>query len=283
MSTSPIFFTKMSGAGNTFILISSANTAWDYFEKQTKMPRLEFAKFICGKTFGFAADGFLILDPGSDSIDYHWDFYNSDGSPAEMCGNAARCAARYCYEYIENRTRSHFKFMTGAGVVEAIILADKFVRVQMPPIKWIQKDIELRIHQSNLEKFAFVNTGVPHLVQKLHSIGRVTSMKEMAQEARSHQDVRPDGSNVTFYSIDSESRIQAVTFERGVEDYTLACGTGAVAAALVHHAQTSVSAIEVAMPGGNLRVIFVANDPRPFLEGEADFVGDFRYSSEVFL
>ncbi len=283
MNTLPIVFTKMSGAGNTFALVSTVNTAWNDFEEQIKMPRAEFAKLICGKTLGLSVDGLLILSKGTGQADYDWDFYNSDGSTAEMCGNAARCAARYSYVYLENKSRSHFKFKTGAGLIDANMLGDDGIRVQMPSVKWIQKDIELRIHQSNLEKFAFVNTGVPHLVQKLHNITMASSMKEMAKEARNHPDIQPHGSNVTFYSVDNENKIKAVTFERGVEDYTLACGTGAVAAALVHHEQVKINTVEVAMPGGNLKVSFIPQQDRPFLEGDAVFVGDFKYSLEVFL
>lgn len=279
----PIPFTKMSGAGNTFILASGLkSSAWGAFEKQINLPRSAFAKMICDKVLGVGTDGFLLLEPGSGEFDYKWDFYNSDGSTAEMCGNAARCAARYCYEVLEKKDRSHFKFLTGAGPVDAMILGNDLIRVQMPEAKWVQKELELET-KSNKEKFHLVNTGVPHLVQKLQNIQDATQMKELAREARQHQALKPAGANVTYYSADGPNKIKAVSFERGVEDFTLACGTGAVAAAFVHHEAEKSNKIEVSMPGGNMHVLFVPGAGRPFLEGEALFVGDFQYSLEVFL
>jgi diaminopimelate epimerase len=125
--------------------------------------------------------------------------------------------------------------------------------------------------------------GVPHLVQKIHQLKDAVDLKEMACEVRSHPSLGSAGANVTFYVVENDDSIQAVTFERGVEDFTLACGTGAVAAAFVHHAQTKASNIEVTMPGGAMRIYFTENQKRPLMEGEAVFIGDFQYSLEVFL
>jgi diaminopimelate epimerase len=279
----PIAFTKMSGAGNTFVLASALPTsAWGDFEKQIGLSRAEFAKLICDRVLGVGTDGLLLLEPGRDSYDYTWDFYNSDGSSAEMCGNAARCATRYCYEVLEGKDRAHFKFLTGAGEVNAVVLGNGEIRVQMPECKWLQKEISLA-NNTSTEKFAFVNSGVPHLVQKLYNIVDAAPLKEMARASRHHHDIQPNGANVTFFSPEAADKIKAVTFERGVEDFTLACGTGAVAAAFVHHAQSKAESIEVTMPGGRMKVIFAPGEKRPYLQGDAVFVGDFKYSLEVFL
>lgn len=283
MGLLPVKFTKMSGAGNTFVIASALpENPWLDFEIQCGLSRSEFAKMVCDRILGIGADGFLLIQPGQDGADYAWDFYNSDGSGAEMCGNAARCAARFAYEVIEKKQRAHLRFKTGAGLVDTVILGSGVVRVQMPECRWVHKEISIQTNK-NPEKFAFINSGVPHLVQKLHNISAAAALKEMAREVRNHHELKPNGANVTFYSVDDRNRIKAVSFERGVEDFTEACGTGAVAAAFAHHGAGGAATVEVAMPGGNLNVSFVGGESRPYLEGDAVFVGDFQYSLEVFL
>lgn len=280
----PVTITKMSGAGNTFALIDArSGSAWERVEKNLGMSRANFAKMICDKVIGVCTDGFLLIQSGSDGFDYNWDFYNSDGSTAEMCGNAARCAARFCYENLEhsNAAKSTIKFKTGAGLVTAQMLDNGKIRVRMPEARFLQKQIELKTKSSSSEVFALVNTGVPHLVQKIHNMADAVSLKDMAREVRSHHDLQPAGANVTFYAEDSLGKIKAVTFERGVEDYTLACGTGAVAAALVYGQETSQKQVEVQMPGGLMQVLFIDGDSHPLMIGDAVFVGDFKYNLEV--
>ncbi len=286
METLPVQLTKMSGAGNTFILVdASSSNAWKNFEEGSALSRSELAQKICGPIFGLSTDGLLILEKAATGLDYSWDFYNSDGSMAEMCGNAARCAARFCFEVIEKKQRRHFRFMTKAGLIQADILANNGVRVHMPPVDLHIPEIKLPL-QASEESFFLTNTGVPHLVQKVHAISLAQQLKEMAREARSHPRLQPQGANVTFYAVENKSQINAITFERGVEDFTLACGTGAVAAGLVHALSTypdaKESLIEVMMPGGPLKVIFISGQSRPFLEGPALFIGNFHYSNEVF-
>ncbi|MDG0814878.1 diaminopimelate epimerase [Bdellovibrio svalbardensis] len=277
----PVRITKMSGAGNTFALIDARDSSvWKNVEKDLHISRPEFAKKVCDTVLGVATDGLLLIETGSDGFDFNWDFYNNDGSTAEMCGNAARCAARYCQENLANELKS-IRFKTGAGLVTAEILGDGRVRVRMPEAKYVRESIELKTQSSSTETFALVNTGVPHLVQKIHTMEDVENLKEMARECRSHVDLKPAGANVTFYTIENSKKIQAVTFERGVEDYTLACGTGAVAAALVHSKESKEKSIEVQMPGGIMMIQFVEGDTHPLMTGEAVFVGDFLYNLEV--
>lgn len=280
----PLPITKMSGAGNTFSLIDlTHNSPWADIEKQLKIPRSEFAKMICDKVLGLATDGLLFIQPGSQGFDFDWDFYNSDGSTAEMCGNAARCAARFCVESLGSTAQANLKFKTGAGLVLAQTLGDSRVRVKMPAAKVLQDKILLRMRSSSEEKFTLINTGVPHLVQQIHEMSAAVALKDMAKEARSHHDLKPHGANVTFYAIASEGRINAVTFERGVEDYTLACGTGAVAAALAYSNASGAKNVEVQMPGGLLQVNFIDGDAHPLMTGEAVFVGEFKYNLEVLV
>ncbi|KHD88589.1 MAG: hypothetical protein OM95_08805 [Bdellovibrio sp. ArHS] len=278
----PLSIVKMSGAGNTFALIDARkNSNWHDVEKTLGKSRAEFAKLVCDPVLGLSTDGFLLIEDGAEGFDYNWDFYNSDGSTAEMCGNAARCAARFCYEYLGRPAEAaSLRFRTGAGLVTANVLGDDEVRVQMPPARFVKEVIELLTHSRGLQKFALVNTGVPHLVQKIKNLSDSVELKEMAREARSHADLKPAGANVTFYAENSQGHIDAVTFERGVEDFTLACGTGAVAAAYVYSALSSQKHVKVQMPGGLLSVDFEGG-VSPLMTGGAVFVGEFKYNLEV--
>ncbi|MGZ3768408.1 MAG: diaminopimelate epimerase [Bdellovibrio sp.] len=277
----PVSVVKMSGAGNTFVLVDARkNTDWIDTEKSLDIFRSEFARKVCDRVTGLAADGLLFIESGSAGFDFDWDFYNSDGSKAEMCGNAARCAARFCHEFFASDLKT-IKFKTGAGMVIAQLLADNRVRVRMPEAKTIYKSLPLNISSGAEENFSLVNTGVPHLVKNIASMLDVAQLKEMAKEVRSHNELQPDGANVTFYVEQSAGKINAVTYERGVEDYTLACGTGAVAAALIYSSDSHYKSVEVQMPGGLLQIQFIEGDPHPIMLGEAVFIGEFKYSLEV--
>lgn len=278
----PLGITKMSGAGNTFALIDARDgSAWKDIERHLNMSRPQFAKMICDRVLGICVDGMLLIQSGSQGFDFDWDFYNSDGSTAEMCGNAARCAARFCYENLSDKQNANLRFKTGAGLVVVQVLGSGQIRVRMPQAQILQKEIHLKTKSSSTETFVLINTGVPHLVQKIHDMADVVSLKDMAREVRSHQDLQPAGANVTFYVQESPEKIRAVTFERGVEDYTLACGTGAVAAALAHSLETTKKDIEVQMPGGRMQVNFEDKDGHPLMTGDAVFIGEFKYNLEV--
>lgn len=279
--SSPIAMSKMSGAGNTFVMID-ARKGSDYLgtESKSKISRRQLAQKVCDITSGVAADGVVFIEDGTTGFDFNWDFYNNDGSSAEMCGNAARCAARYVADRL-GIPSSRVKFKTGAGLVITEKLADGRIRVVMPPIQVNNEHFELKTHTGASENFFFVNTGVPHLVQKIHEMSDTKNLKEMAQEVRFHADLGKPGSNVTFYVEKSPGAIEAVTYERGVEDYTLACGTGAVAAAKAHATEANLSEVKVKMPGGLLEVSFPAGDVHPLMTGEAIVIANFDYNIEV--
>jgi diaminopimelate epimerase len=276
----PVRMTKLSGAGNTFVLIDAREGSdWDTESDRLKVSRPDFAKIICDPVTGVSTDGVLFIEKGSTGFDFNWDFYNSDGSTAEMCGNAARCAARFCEELVRNKFQ--FKFKTGAGLVTTEILDDGQIRVVMPKAQWLDKTIQILSQSGATEEFALVNTGVPHLVRKIPDLDKVHELREMASEMRSSPALSPGGANVTFYSLKKSGEIRAVTFERGVEDYTLACGTGAVAAAMVYAAESNLNDVLVEMPGGPIRVQFDKGNPHPLMTGEALFVSEFRMNLEV--
>ena len=281
MSSFPtVKITKMSGAGNTFALLDARDSSvWKNLEKNVHKSRSEFAQIICDKVLGVCTDGFLLIEKGSEGFDFNWDFYNNDGSSAEMCGNAARCAARFCHENFAKDLKT-IRFKTGAGLVTAEIKADGRICVRMPAAKIIKEKIELKTNASS-EEFTLVNTGVPHLVQKIHNFKDAGDLKEMARECRHHADLKPAGANVTFYSLTEENKILAVTFERGVDDYTLACGTGAVAAAMVFAKESGNKTVDVHMPGGSMEIQFIPGDFHPLMTGEALVVGEIQYNLEV--
>lgn len=268
----PVNIAKMSGAGNTFALIDARqDAAWWGAEKSFGITRSEFARLVCDKISGLSADGLLFIEQGSVGYDFDWDFYNSDGSTAEMCGNAARCAARFCKENLGANTQSRFRFKTGAGLITTDILADSQVRVKMPAATIIQE---------NFEGYTWIDSGVPHLVRELKEFAETSEIKEQARLMRVHKNLGPRGANVTYYAELRPNYIKAVSFERGVEDYTPACGTGAVAAALAY-SKGQKKTVQVEMPGGVLEIFFKDGDEKPEMTGPAVFVGEFKYNLEV--
>lgn len=281
MAFLPIPLVKMSGAGNTFVLVDATESStWKDIEQKLNIKRKAFAQLVCDRTVGVSADGVLFIQNGDAESDYVWDFFNADGSSAEMCGNAARCAALFCKEYLNSIVNAAYKFRTGAGIVEAQVLGDDQVRVLMPEIKNYNPAVVLVI-DSRPYTFYFVNSGVPHLVMQIADYKEVIELKEMARKARSHEDLGSAGANVTFFVKESEDLIKAVTFERGVEDYTQACGTGAVAAAFVEMQKSKSSLVHVHMPGGPLTVQFSEATKNPIMTGGAGFIIEFQYFYEV--
>jgi len=251
--------TRMSGAGNTFFILQGPLVA--------KADRPQFVQKICNNYVGFNTDGVLFLLDSTEA-DADWDFYNSDGSSAEMCGNAARCAG--LFYFAKMKSKENILFNTAAGVIEASIVdANKgIVRVLMPQIIGKFGVQEVVVNKKKIKGF-FVNTGVPHFVLLR------TPDEELAKELRASTAFGSAGANITFTEFDSGDFIQAVTFERGVEDFTLACGTGAVAAAKYHHfLYPSVITQTVEMPGGLLQVEWTTD--RPQLTGPAEFHFDLQ-------
>jgi diaminopimelate epimerase len=281
MAFLPIPLVKMSGAGNTFVLVdATSSSTWGDIQETLSIKRRAFAQMICDRTLGVAADGALFIQDGDHECDYVWDFYNADGSAAEMCGNAARCAALFCHEYLRSVTNASYRFKTGAGLVSAQVLGDDQVRVHMPEVKDFKENLILIVDEKP-HTFHFVNSGVPHLVLQIADFKEISKLKEVARKARKHQDLGPGGANVTFYMKESNKQIKAVTFERGVEDYTQACGTGAVAAAYVEFKKHQSTMIDVHMPGGLLSVQFLESTKNPIMAGGAGFVIEFQYFYEV--
>lgn len=218
--TFPIPFVKMSGAGNDFIVIDHRESFLNKDEKS------ELARLVCRRRFSVGADGCIFIER-SDIVDFSWDFYNSDGSIAEMCGNGARCAARFAYD--KGIGGVSLSFETIAGVMHAEICEDRSVRLSMTqPFDF--KECQPIMLGEQERKAHFVNTGVPHAVFFVSD--EESPVQEWGALVRFDEQFQPSGTNVSFVTKLGDGRFRSRTYERGVEEETRACGTGAVASAL---------------------------------------------------
>jgi diaminopimelate epimerase len=248
-----MIWSRWSGAGNSFYIADAWTQKWT----SKKNERSRQAAEICKIFLHAETDGLLYLEP-KKGFDFSWDFYNSDGSSAEMCGNAARCVSQYFQEKI--RKQQKLIFSTLAGEVEATVLDNQRVRVVMPRLP---KDFQ------KMEGHLHVNTGVPHFILEQEPSESVAlSLRPIPKNS---------GSNVTFVSQVSGSGCRAVTFERGVERFTEACGTGAVAAGALLTERFGKGRYAIEMPGGTILVADTAPGERPILEGVATKNYDLEY------
>jgi diaminopimelate epimerase len=238
-------FAKMSGSGNDFILIDNRGRV---------VPEAQLAAFIagiCRRRLSAGADGVILIE-ASETADFRWRFFNSDASPAEMCGNGARCAARFAF--LQGICGAQLRFETDAGMVEARVAGTR-VQVKMPDPQ--ELTLELRIDlASGPRVVSSVNTGVPHAVVLTDGLAGL-DVAAAGREIRFHPRFAPAGTNVNFICRESGGGIAVRTYERGVEGETLACGTGAAAAALVAAAKLGLaSPVSVATAGGERLTVY---------------------------
>ena len=214
-------FFKMSGSGNDFIIIDN---------RQAVVPEKRLREMIvgsCRRKLSVGADG-LILIESADSVDFRWRFFNADGSVAEMCGNGARCAARFAF--LHGIAGRRMAFDTLAGTIAAEV-SDASVKIRMTDPGELTTDIRLDLPGTSVTACS-INTGVPHAVVMVDAIDAV-DVVALGRAIRHHAAFAPAGTNANFVQIGDDGRISIRTYERGVEDETLACGTGNAAAALV--------------------------------------------------
>jgi diaminopimelate epimerase len=264
-------FTKMNGAGNDFILID--NRAGDVHLDRSQIAHL------CDRHRGIGADGILLLEKAANHADFRMRYFNADGGEAEMCGNGARCFARFANKVAGAQRKISFE--TPAGVISAELVGD-LITLQMTEPTDLRLDIKLPVANEN-KTVHFINSGVPHVVIPVPRIDDVEVRRE-GSAIRYHKMFSPRGANVNFIEKRGPKKIAARTYERGVEDETLACGTGIVASALIFAAIEKVNGpISVTARGGDeLQVEFEKSDNRfhnVTLTGPAEFV--FEGSVEV--
>ena len=257
-------FTKMNGAGNDFVLID--NRLGDL--------RLEAEQIskICDRHRGVGADGVLVLERAANGADFRMRYYNADGGEAEMCGNGARCFARYASRVAGPAEKLSFE--TPAGVIGAT-LQGELVRLEMSEPKDLKLGIMVPLPDRQLSAH-FVNSGVPHVVVPVDDLEK-TDVRGLGTAVRRHELFAPKGANVNFLKRREDKQISIRTYERGVEDETLACGTGVVASALIFAAMEKVDGpIGVLVRGGNELQVAFERAGEQFknvtLTGPADFV-----------
>ena len=217
----------MSGSGNDFILIDNRRGVLKDF-KGRRLNRLAAA--ICTHRLSIGGDGLILIEPARNpkAAHFRWRLFNADGTEAELSGNGGRCAARFAY--LKKIAPAKMVFETLAGPIRAEIKGAN-VKIQMPAPKSLQLDIKIPVRDKTYVGH-FLNTGVPHTVLFVDDPASV-SVVELGRMIRRHELFQPAGTNVNFATIKTPRSAQMRTYERGVEDETLACGTGAVATALI--------------------------------------------------
>jgi diaminopimelate epimerase len=238
-------FTKMNGAGNDFILFDNRTGDIDLDRKQIAQ--------LCDRHRGIGADGILVLERPINRADFRMRYFNADGGEAEMCGNGARCFARFANKV--GGQKAKISFETPAGVISAELKGD-LVTLQMTDPTDLRLNVDLPMVAEN-KTVHFINSGVPHVVIPVAKIDDADVRRDGAA-IRYHKIFSPNGTNVNFIEKRGPDKIAIRTYERGVEDETLACGTGIVAGALIFAATENCEGpvIVLARGGDELQVGF---------------------------
>ncbi|MCL5270661.1 MAG: diaminopimelate epimerase [bacterium] len=222
-----IAFRKMAGAGNDFIVIDNRQGI-----VREEGRRELFARW-CARRVGIGADGVLLVEPPADGGDFRMRYYNADGGEAESCGNGARCIARFAH--LIGAAGREMAFETQAGLYRAVV-GERDVVLSMSDPRDLRRAVQLDIPGLFKGEVDYINTGVPHVVVMVNDLEQ-TPVFDLGRAIRHHAAFAPAGANANFIRLrpDDENGggIDIRTYERGVEDETLACGTGSVAAALV--------------------------------------------------
>ncbi len=263
-----IHFHKFSGSGNDFIIIDNREGIVDALE----LP--PFIAKVCNRRMSVGADGLILVEEATDH-DFRWRYYNSDGSLAEMCGNGARCVARFAY--LQGIAGTSMSFENQALVVSAEI-RDQWVKINMPDPLDFRADYPLDLDDGPVT-VSSVNTGVPHVLIPVKNLDALDAVDLVVRgkEIRFHQAYAPEGTNVNYVTPVADNGIFIRTYERGVEDETLACGTGAIAAALVtaRHSGTDSPISVTTQSGGTLAIHFQEGEgafSNIYLEGDARMI-----------
>ena len=281
---------KMNGHGNDFIIINN----WNLALSSQKLS--ELAKKLCRRRISIGADGILVVEPPrSPEGSFTMRLFNADGSEGEMCGNGARCIAWYAYA--KGIAPKEMTIDTISGSVRAWVHG-KNVRISLTKPTKIELKKEVKTHKGNIScsYIELGHPGLPHTVVEYHEVSEkefsdlMHDLKSLAREIR-YNPVFPKGTNVNFYSITGNT-VYVLTYERGVEDFTLACGTG-VASTIISLAKRGVLQLDkrnkahVIVPGGELYVILEFDTEKQiknvYLEGEVRCVAEGRICEDALL
>ncbi len=261
-------FTKMHGAGNDFIMVDGRDLEGCLLSQ-------EQIAGLCHRQKGIGADGLIIIgEPTSSQAQFQMVYFNSDGGQAEMCGNGARCSVAFAHD--RQLIQDQCFFDTMVGTLEGRVLGPSDIQVSLPV--WKDLKVDLDLGKQEFPNHHTCNTGVPHLVIPLASVENIEIEKQGAHY-RYLDHFSPAGTNVNFVTTEKVSgRFQLRTYERGVEAETLACGTGASAAAVVL-CQLGLASSPVALQtrGGDLLEVSVDFDHQTLLlrgPAETSFQGE---------
>lgn len=249
-------FHKYQGTGNDFVMIDNRD---QFFPKES----VQLIENLCNRRFGIGADGLILLENDTNS-DFRMVYYNSDGNQSSMCGNGGRCLVAFAKSL--GIINEYATFIATDGLHYATILENGIVSLQMKDVQ------EIKIE----EEYVFLNTGSPHHVTLVNDIENI-DVKNKGAAIRYSDLYGKAGSNVNFVSQLDENYFRLRTYERGVEDETLSCGTGATATAIAMYSigKTNSNTITINVEGGKLKVSFDKTDngfENVFLEGLATFV-----------
>ncbi len=255
-------FWKMHGSGNDFVVIDHRRRFIPEEQRQ------DFVRSVCRRKVGVGADGLIFIE-ASETVDFRWRFFNADGSEAEMCGNGGRCAARFAA--LNGIAPEKLAFETLAGVIHAEVM-NRRVKLELSTPHGLRLNLPIPVDGQTWEGH-FINTGVPHVVLPV-PVPEMAPVVAVGRAVRFHELFAPAGTNVNFIKVVGPGEIRVRTYERGVEEETLACGTGAVASALIASRLEGLgSPIAVhTVSGETLTVHFTQQSEGftgVFLEGEA--------------
>ena len=244
-------FYKYQGTGNDFVMIDNRQESFP--KDNTKL-----IAFLCDRRFGVGGDGLILLENDGES-DFKMVYYNSDGNESTMCGNGGRCLASFAQFLGIISGKGSFMAVDGLHHVH---LEGDMVSIQMQDVDMIQQK----------EKYTFLDTGSPHHVQLVENLAKFDVSKEGAKLRYGIYGEK--GSNINFVAQSNENTFDVRTYERGVEDETLSCGTGVTAVALAMHkmGKTKDNTVHIATPGGRLKIEFeqdIEGYKRVFLTGPA--------------
>lgn len=249
-------FYKYQGTGNDFILLDNRNNI--YSDITTRQ-----INFLCNRHFGIGADGLMLLN-NKTGFDFEMKYFNADGNESSMCGNGGRCILKFAAMLGIKKTKYHFSAIDGEhdGEID------------------FNGEVKLKMNNVNDAEFShthfIVNTGSPHYVKNVRNVKQVDVVEE-GRAIRNSKEYAEEGINVNFVETLGDDTIYVRTYERGVEDETLSCGTGVTAAALISaHNDNGFNRVEVKTVGGMLYVEFEKISNKEFKDiwlcGPAEFV-----------
>lgn len=253
-------FLKMNGIGNDFILIDYRGREGLYSEEALS----GMARHLCDRHLSIGADGLILIEKARGEGDFRMRFFNADGSIGEMCGNGARCVCRYGYERGISGKRQHVETMSGLITGERINRREYRILMNPPSMIQLRKKIEVSSGKRICGYVEFGMPGLPHAVVRVPGLSKMQveeqeALRALGREIR-HGKEFPKGANVNFYDMEEDGAFYLKTFERGVEDFTYACGSGSAATAVILKLSGMVKKEEMLfrMRGGQLAVRVVS-------------------------